>query len=77
MLEEVIVDSQRQYHFGKEVAIMQNWIFQNCHLNKLLKAVLFGIGFEKINPEWSHVNRKGVECCTPVLQKFVMRKNDN
>eukprot|EP00957_Ditylum_brightwellii_P090493 6891459-Ditylum_brightwellii.AAC.1 len=44
-----IVDSQKQYCFGKEVVIMQNQMFWHFYLNKWLKAVLFGIRFEKIH----------------------------
>eukprot|EP00957_Ditylum_brightwellii_P083704 6362354-Ditylum_brightwellii.AAC.1 len=52
-----IVDSQKQYRFGEEVVIMKNQVFWNFHLNKLLKAVLFGIGFQKIYNKYELVHK--------------------
>ena len=46
-----IDDSKKVYCFGTEKVVMQNQVYRSFHLNKLLKSVLFGIGFEKINKD--------------------------
>eukprot|EP00957_Ditylum_brightwellii_P097850 7451730-Ditylum_brightwellii.AAC.1 len=43
-----VSDSQRMFVVGRDMVIIQSQVFRSFHMNKLLKADMFGCGFEKV-----------------------------
>eukprot|EP00957_Ditylum_brightwellii_P047474 3605548-Ditylum_brightwellii.AAC.1 len=64
-----VVGSQKMYCFGKEVVVLWNQVYWHFYLNKLLKAVLFGVGFEKINGNYKMAYKKEKEIVTHIALK--------
>ena len=56
-----VVDSQRKYKVGREMVVIQNQVFWNFHMNKLLNNVLFGYGYAKLyDHEIVHKSKKQI-----------------